>query len=323
MIDKNLNFDDIKNSSLDDFPSKGSWDIFDIEESNNNQLYLFKSIQIKKENNSTIFLFFGEIKDYEKYHIRLLYPIFEKILKERFNDQAECDFASKTLCDFYFEVNVDKTLESITIEKILGIYNNKIKLVYSEVFQEADEKILLSSKINLKFSFPKHIKGLCKQYLNYFEKFLFDHNIDCELSLYDKNDITYMSIDVDESKIDADELKKALVAYFSLPVISQENLVLNNQDIANQQLLANVEHLKSQLRLANLTINQFENNRQINTQRPIGYALIDSLDEDSKLNLFDGLIKIGKIVKLKFLGIDIEFDLPLLIDKVKTDRKNN
>ena len=171
--------------------------------------------------------------------------------------------------------------------------------------------------INLKFDFPKHLKALCKQYLSYFGKFLSDHNIKYELSLIDRDDITYMAINVDESKVDINELHNALAAYFSLPAISQENIVLNNKDIATQQLIANVEHLKSQLRLANITITQYENNNIVNAQRSIEYVLVDSLDEESKLKLFNGLIKVGKVMKLKFLGIDIEFDIPLLIDKVK------
>lgn len=177
--------------------------------------------------------------------------------------------------------------------------------------------------MSIKFRFPNHLKSLCKQYLSYFGKFLSDHDINCELSLIDNQDITYMTVNVDESKVDVNELQKALAGYFSLPILSKEDIVLHNQDIATQQLIANIEHLKSQLRLANLTIAQYENRNAINMQRPVEYVLIDSLNEESKLKLFDGFIKVGKVIKLKFLGIDIEFDMPLLIDKVKRKQKDN
>ena len=134
------------------------------------------------------------------------------------------------------------------------------------------EEGLISQTLSLRFRFPNHLKSLCKQYLSYFSKFLSDHDIDCELSLIDKQGITYMTINVDESKVDIDELQKALAGYFSLPALSQENIILHSQDVSTQQLIANIEHLKSQLRLANLTITQYESCSMVNTQRPIEYV---------------------------------------------------
>ncbi len=118
------------------------------------------------------------------------------------------------------------------------------------------------------------------------------------------------------------QLNKALVGYFSLPIVPQEKINFDTYNIATQQLIANIEHLKSQLRLANVTIAQYENNSLATSPKPVEYVLVDSLEEESKLKLYDGLITISKLLKLKFFGIEIELNLPLLIDKLKNNSED-
>ena len=324
IYDNETVFNEIKCTRVDDLPSQIYFDMVSLLDSKKNQFYLFRYLTILKRNNyKPIFYIHGEI-DSEKFNIKFLYPIFQSKINQILNnhDSALCESDNQ---GHYFAIKVfiNKNQQLETIEEILETYNKKIELVYLLTSKELARQNFLSGTVNLKFSFPRNLKALCKQYLSYFEKFLSDYDVDCEMSLVDNDDITYMVINVDESKIDIDELQNALVSYFSLPAISQENIILKNYNIATQQLIANIEHLKSQLRLANITITQYENNNIVNTQRPIEYVLVDSLDDESKLKLFSGLVKVGKVMKLKFLGIDIEFDIPLLIEKVKPKHKNN
>ncbi len=118
------------------------------------------------------------------------------------------------LCASIFNKFIDQYWESKTIKELLEPYEKKTDLVYQQTFKELNAKIIqenmLSETVSLKFHFPKHLKALCKQYLSYFGKFLFDQNIECELSLIDKNNITYMTINVEESQIDIDELNGSI-----------------------------------------------------------------------------------------------------------------
>ncbi len=324
-FDDNIVFNKIKSTKVNALPSNIYWDGVSLYDFSKNNLYLFQYTTIlQKDNFEPIFYIYGEIVS-DKWNTGFIYPIFQRKMKQILNeDKYDSVFCELDSMGYYFNIKtvIKKNRQSETIKTILEAYNEKVKLVYSLTLEEIARQNTLLGTVNLKFGFPKHLKALCKQYLSYFEKFLTDRDIDCELSLIDNQDITYMTINVDESKVDISELQKALAGYFSLPALSQENIILHSQDVATQQLIANIEHLKSQLRLANLTITQYENCSVVNTQRPIEYVLVDSLDDESKLKLFNGLIKVGKVIKLKFLGIDIEFDIPLLIDKVKLRQEN-
>lgn len=323
----NITFNDIKDVVLNSIPNKIELLIFLSDY--NHIKYNFNFIHIKKENNTNFSIeLSGDINSY-KYSPEYFYPVFEKNFAKLSDstNKAYCRSDDEYNKSFYCLLSIDESLYNKTMEYVFKTYSHQVDLIYKNTILNLEEKLLKEnlSKENffLKFNFPKSFKDLCKQYLSYFGKFLSDHNIERELSLIDRNDITYMTINVDDSQIDINELQKTLAGYFTLPIVSPENIAFNNQNIATQQLIANIEHLKSQLRLANLTIARHENNNAINTQRPIEYVLIDSLDEESKLKLFDGFIKVGKVIKLKFLGVDIEFDMPLLIDKVKRRHKNN
>lgn len=319
-----ITFADIENIELRTIPNKLI--VFFSCEKDNPKYYNFDAsiiIESKNDNESCI-TFSGSIKS-KLWNIEYFYSVFEIKIQELLNTIHEVSCSYDDIDNVYFHClfNINQSLESKTIGDLLEEYNKKIDLVYQKTFQELNKKIidenLISETVSLKFNFPKKFKGICKQYLSYFEKFLLDQNIECQMSLIDTDDITYMTIDVDETIIDTEKLKQALVGYFTLPIVARENINFDTYNIATQQLIANIEHLKSQLRLANLTIAQYENNSLANSPKPIEYVLVDSLDEDSKIKLFDGLIQIGKILKLKFFGIEIEFSIPKLINKFQNN----
>lgn len=316
---RNIEFEDLENIQLKTIPNEIFLLGLSISNGKEKESWLFDLIDIKKiDNNNFTLGLSGDIEP-GKWNIKYFYPIFEKNLKEL---STELD---KTWCEtdsinHYFNilVSVRSNWLSKTIKDILEICREKIDCIYEKSIQELAEEMLEENispeTITLKFNFPRHFKALCKQYLSYFDKFLLENGVSCELSLIDKNDITYMTIKVDESTININDLREALAAYFSLPVLAGDNIIFDSQNIKIQQLIANIEHLKSQLRLAKLTISQYEN---LPSSRPVEYVVIDSLEKESAIELYDGLIKVNKIIKLKFFGIDIEFNVPLLLDKIK------
>lgn len=326
--DVNITFADIENIELRTIPKKLV--VLFLCEKDNPKYYNFDSlimVESKNDHDSCI-TFSGNIKS-RFWNIEYFYSVFEIKFKELSNIRHKpfCSYDDIDNVYFHCLFYIDRYLESKTIGNILEEYNKKIDLVYKKTFQELNEKIidenLISETVSLKFHFPKYFKGICKQYLSYFEKILLDQNIECELSLIDIDDITYMTINVDESQIDIEKLKQALVGYFTLPIVAQENVNFDTYNIATQQLIANIEHLKSQLRLANATIAQYEKNSLANSPKLVEYVLVDSLDEDSKLNLYDGLIQVDKMLKLKFFGIEIGVSIPKLIDIFKNHSEDS
>lgn len=298
-------------------------------EKNHPKLYNFDTLtNIQRLENRHFYITFSGNMKSEIWDMQYFYPVFEtqgsKISDERC--QIHCDYDDYENVFFNCTFYIEKSIEHSTIGDLLEIGNKKISLAYQKTFQELNENFikdkLLDRSLSLSFKFSPQLKDICKQYLSYFGKFLSDNDIECELSLIDKDGITYMTINVDESKIDIEKLKQALVGYFTLPIVKQENISFEIYNIATQQLIANIEHLKSQLRLANLTIAQYENNSLVNSPKPVEYVFIDSLDEESKVKLFDGLVEIGKTAKFKFFGIEIGFSIPKLIDKFKNNSED-
>lgn len=317
---ENIGFKDIENIKLITIPNEIFFVCLQVGKIQEGELSLFDLIDIKKIDNNDFTLKINGIIDPDKWNIKYFYPIFEKHFKtlstER--DRAWCLVNSMDDCEFNILISIDENHQLKTIKEILQIYSDKIRSVYQETMQELaltmTDNSMVDETIALKFNFPQHLKALCKQYLSYFEKFLLDNGVVCTLSLIDKNEITYMTIKVNESTINIDDLKEVLVGYFSLPILAKENMYFESQDIKIQQLLANTEHLKSQLRLANLTISQYE---QLSLPTRVEYVFIDSLHENSAIELYDGFIKIKKMIKLKLFGIDIELDIPVLLEKIK------
>lgn len=310
---------DIENIKFITIPNKMILSNINIKNSQEETSSLLDFISIKKIDNNDCTLEFSGNFETGQWNIKYFYPIFEKHFKTLSTEQDQAWYEFDTE-GYYLKIliSIDQNYQSKTIKEIVQIYNDKISSVYQETMQELALTMTDNSSVDetiaLKFNFPQHLKALCKQYLSYFEKFLLDNGVVCTLSLIDQNDITYMTIKVNESTINIDNLKEALVGYFSLPILAKENMYFESQDIKIQQLLANTEHLKSQLRLANLTIAQYE---QLSLPTRIEYVIIDSLHKDSAIELFGGLIKINKMMKFKLFAIDIELDIPLLLEKIK------
>ena len=146
----------------------------------------------------------------------------------------------------------------------------------------------------LEFQFPKHLKAHYSQYLSYFGKVLSDQGINANVSLIERGTSTYLIIDLDESVLSAEELKKMLLAYISLPSLTESEITCNTYSIATDQLLANLNYLKSQLSLS-----------QANPQ---DYYLIDLLEIESRTRLCKEVFLLKDILILKILEIEVKLN---------------
>ena len=146
----------------------------------------------------------------------------------------------------------------------------------------------------LEFQFPKHLKAHYNQYLSYFGKVLSDQGIKANVSLIERGRSTHLIIDLDESILSAEELKKMLLAYISLPSLRESEITCNTYSMATDQLLANLNYLKSQLSLS-----------QAN---PKDYFLIDLLEIKSKNRLCKEVFLLKDNLKFKLLEIELKLN---------------
>lgn len=150
----------------------------------------------------------------------------------------------------------------------------------------------------LEFQFPKHLKAHYNQYLLYFGKVLSDQGIKANVSLIERGTSTHLIIDLDESVLSAEELKAMLLAYISLPSLRESEITCNTYSIATDQLLANLNYLKSQLSLS-----------QANPQ---DYFLIDLLEIESRNRLCEEVFLLKDNLKCKLLKIELKLEKKVL-----------
>ncbi len=146
----------------------------------------------------------------------------------------------------------------------------------------------------LEFQFPKHLKAHYNQYLTYFGKVLLDQGINANVSLIERGESTHLIINVDESVIGAEELTKMLLAYISLPSLSESEINCDTYNIATDQLLVNLKYFKSQLSLS-----------QAKSQ---DYSLVNLLDKESRNRLFKEVFSTQENLTYKLLELEIKLN---------------
>jgi hypothetical protein len=109
--------------------------------------------------------------------------------------------------------------------------------------------------IDLYFRFPDETRTACMQYLTYFGQFLRDLDIDASTDIREEAGQVLFSV-VPETGPDAlDAIRRALNIYLKLPSeIDHTSILPRTENIAGLQLLSNVQHLQSQLYLAQAVI---------------------------------------------------------------------
>jgi len=163
-----------------------------------------------------------------------------------------------------YELYLTKKMDfSKTIKKELDLTFDTINSIINKISKEFNVNEAPIS-IDTFFSFPEEYKTACEQYLIYFATFLKDLGIEAKTDLENQDNGVLFKVFPKDKEAALTQIKEALDVYLALPV--QQNLEESASqfpDTAVQQLMSNVYHLKSQLMLANATINSLqEKNKQ-------------------------------------------------------------
>lgn len=167
------------------------------------------------------------------------------------------------------------------------------------------------------FNFPHKYKDVFTQYLIYFGKFLEDLGLNAEVSVHNKEEKTLLRI-IPENEGEAyDVIHSALATYLSIPSFDFKTTIsskLNLEDsIKLQQLVSNVEHLKSQLRLAESTILMQKTHIE---NLSLGPANTEPRVLPSK-EIIDYWEPVEGIRIKQYKGKFFDVDLPLFVKKIK------
>jgi len=169
------------------------------------------------------------------------------------------------------------------------------------------------------FDFPAEVAVPCEQYLLYFVQFLKDLGVGASADLQHEAGRLLFSVTPESRDVALDRVREALDIFLQLPTNPGIGMAMTPiGDIQAQQLIANVQHLQGQLRLASATIQQQDitiMQRQqtivdqafiIERQQKIlsGEVLPDALKSVSiqknsgdRVELFDGAVALTKVEK--------------------------
>jgi len=214
--------------------------------------------------------------------------------------------------EFYITKKMDsfKVIENeldITFDIINGIineiskkYNNKKEGVSVETF----------------FSFPEEYKSACEQYLIYFATFLKDLGIEVNTDLENQENGVLFKVFPKDKEAALSQIKEALDVYLALPVQQNLEIVANNfQDASVQQLMSNVYHLKSQLMLAQSTLQM--KNATITSLELSNYQLKQIVDKYEVQTKDEEQILGGNVTIKEYDGNGLKINLPELFRLLK------
>lgn len=159
------------------------------------------------------------------------------------------------------------------------------------------------------FHFPSAVSAACQQYLVYFTQFLADLGVEAESEIRSNASEVLFRVFPREGPAALSQVREALDAYLALSSATDVSDLMNEKDIAVTQLIANVEHLRSQLRLARAEAGLYRaqlDARQAQLQAKdltiqvlrLGPACTPAQPaETGSEPLMDGLITLGKLEK--------------------------
>lgn len=152
------------------------------------------------------------------------------------------------------------------------------------------------SQIKAVFNFPKEIRTSCEQYLIYFAQFLADLGVEVNTSITHSAGETLFKVVPNDPDQALNQIRDALNIYLDLPSAPDSELsVLDNYDVAANQLKANIYHLKGQLSLADAMIQRKDatisslNLTIFNQEKIIEVVQVKKPDEEP---LIDGIVSV-------------------------------
>lgn len=287
------------------------------------------SIQRKLNGNSNFSLSYQYTFEWEKWKENYSIEEFEDAMKtitSHYTDsglywiQEDEDFITNgchILCD---NIEQDKKIKDV-IERYTPYIKEITDKVNSLLINSTEE----NSLVNI-FDFPEHIKTACEQYLIYFVDFLKEIGIDASIDMEHEASKLLFSVTPNSNGEGLEQIKKALDIYLQLPVvIDSKNISYLNNEPKVQQLVANIQHLNSQLLLSNAMVQTQKltiDNQQvvISQQRKIidanilqqSYTAVTNVKEDNKEKLLGGAVSLTKVK-----GTGFEIDLPNIYRWIK------
>ena len=138
--------------------------------------------------------------------------------------------------------------------KVLAEACHELRILFEKCVVKVKER---KKDFFIEFDVPEEKRYIVSQYLSYFGQFLVDFGIpsNCEVAVHDAS--LSLSVAPKDKSEAIENIHAALAAYLSLAEDGELVVIPKDDAIATvkyQQLLANMEHLRSQLRLAEALI---------------------------------------------------------------------
>ncbi|MDX9742125.1 MAG: hypothetical protein RBT81_13260 [Gammaproteobacteria bacterium] len=167
------------------------------------------------------------------------------------------------------------------------------------------------------FRFPRAVSAACQQYLAYFTQFLSDLGIEADAELQSNAAEILFRVTPKDGPEALGQVRGALDAYLALSSATEASEAGQATDIAVVQLLSNIEHLRSQLRLARAETGLYRAQLEA---KDISIQLLRLGSASGPIQssqpapepLFDGLFTLGKLEKA-----GIGFDWGVLLQKLR------
>jgi hypothetical protein len=165
----------------------------------------------------------------------------------------------------YFQEEAEFISAGFGIELLIddpnSVMDNKLESaleILRSLTEETNHRLsedIRADTLSIFFDFPPSIRTPCKQYLVYFAQFLADIGIEANTELKQKSNQTLFTVSPKSGEDALSKIKEALAVYLNAPANPAfEVQTLSHNDLAVKQWEANVYHLKSQLLLANATL---------------------------------------------------------------------
>jgi len=176
----------------------------------------------------------------------------DKTLREVMHDHKEYGLEYSGLDpENNFSIEIEDINSIHTIKETIDNKRPLIDEIYNKVSNLLIEKSRGNAVVSI-FDFPEQVRVPCEQYLIYFADFLRNLGIKATTDITHEAGKVLFSITPESKDIALQQIREALDMYLNLPGSMQDiQLISMDIGIKEQQLLAQVQHLRSQILLAN------------------------------------------------------------------------
>ncbi|MBH5319435.1 hypothetical protein I6N90_16690 [Paenibacillus sp. GSMTC-2017] len=212
-----------------------------------------------------------------------------------------------------------------TLKEVYEINSKLICELVNKTKMRLLEELNKGSVISL-FQFPEQVRTSCEQYLIYFTDFLKNLGINATSNLNHEAGQVLFSVTPTSDEVALYKIYDALEIYLRLPNVISNNYYNSDVGPSELQLMANIQHLKSQILLANAIAQSqnitIENLRTtVDQQQKIIDASIlqHSLIMDNMKNEENNSEEIlgGAVTLTKFEGYGFEISLSNIYRRIK------